>query len=164
VKSSKDATVWKIEGVVRAYAYVPSIGDAILTGEGLLVWKQEALVGGVEVALCECWGSCVDTNSFHESKTLVNLPGKRKRDAMVSGGVAIKSLNTSKMLRWKTSKRQYFYSILPWRTFLCSDCRLADSQRSPSSMREGERCPHIHLFGLRMIAALLLLFLRTISM
>ena len=35
----------------------------------------------------------------------------------------------------------------PSMTFLCSDCLLADSLRSPSSMREGERYQRIHLFA-----------------
>jgi hypothetical protein len=89
-------------GCDNEYAYVPSIGDAILTSEGLLVRQQKALVGSVEVALCECWGSCVDTDGFHEAKTLINLPikrGKRKCDAMVRGGVTITSLYALKMLK-----------------------------------------------------------------
>ena len=50
-----------------------------MAGESLLVWQQEALVGSVEVALRECWGSRVDTDGFHEAKTLINLPSKRRR-------------------------------------------------------------------------------------
>lgn len=91
----QDVEVLVIEGVLNAYAYIPSIGDAILTSEGFLVWQQEALVGSVEVTLCECWGSCVDTNGFHEAKTLINLPSKRRKrkcEAMRSGGGTITSL------------------------------------------------------------------------
>jgi hypothetical protein len=64
-------------------------------------------VGSVEVALCECWGSCVDTDGFHESKTLINLPSKRRKrkcEAMVRGGVIITSLNTHKMLKLMFNK------------------------------------------------------------
>ena len=96
-------------GCDSEYAYVPSIGDAILAGEGLLVWQQEALVGSVEVALCECWGSCVNTDGFHEAKTLINLPTKRRKrmrkcDAMVRGGVTVTSLYTHNVLKLMSNK------------------------------------------------------------
>ena len=42
-------------------------------------------MGGVEVALCECWGSCINTDGFHESETLVDLSGEERKWSVSCG-------------------------------------------------------------------------------
>lgn len=55
-----------------ARRYAP-VGDGVLSGEGLFVGQQQALVRRVEVALRKGRGARVDTDGLHEAQRLVHL-------------------------------------------------------------------------------------------
>jgi hypothetical protein len=54
-------------------AIVPASSSGILTGKGLLVWEQKALVGCEKVGLGEISAASVNTTGLHETKGLVDL-------------------------------------------------------------------------------------------
>jgi hypothetical protein len=52
---------------------VPTTSGGIFASESLLVWQEQAFMGGKEVSLGKGSGRSVDTNSFHEAEGFVHF-------------------------------------------------------------------------------------------